>query len=138
MEKKKLFFSAIILSLVIAATTFYWYQKPRTSLTNVNADYALSANQLYTAFQTDEKKANQQYVEKVLKVTGTVDNVQETDSTVNLLLSGDGMGGINCSVRKDSHNKETTPAKGATVSVKGRCIGFLMDVNLVDAIIENQ
>lgn len=137
MKKKNLFFSVIILCLVIiAATAFYWYQKPRASLTNIKAAYTLSSKELYTAFQQDEKKANQQFLEKVIEVTGFVDDVSKTDSTISLLLTGDAMGGVNCSVRKSKGSEETMPQKGAAATVKGRCIGFLTDVNLVDAVIE--
>ena len=137
MKKRKLFFTvAVLCLLIIAVSAFYWYQKPRASLTNVKPAYSLNAKELYAAFQQDEKKANQQFLEKVIEVTGTVDNVQATDSTVSLLLSGDGMGGINCSMRKSANDPETIPTKGSAVKVKGRCVGFLMDVNLVDAVIE--
>lgn len=137
MKKRGLFFSAILLCLaVIAAIAFYMYQKPRDNLNNIKPDYTLSAKDLYTAFQQDEKKAGQQFLDKVIQVTGTVDNVEGTDSTITLLLAGDEMGGINCSVRKIEGNKEMVPAKGAIIKVKGKCIGFLMDVNLVDAVIE--
>ncbi|GEO09663.1 OB-fold protein [Segetibacter aerophilus] len=137
MKKKSVFFSGMVLLVaIIAATAFYMYQKPRTSLADVKADYSVSAKDLYAAFQQDEKKASQQFVEKVVEVTGTVDNVQVSDSTISVLLVGDEMGGVNCSVRKNQDGAETTPAKGATVKVKGRCVGFLMDVNIVDAVIE--
>ena len=136
MKSRKLFFIGIVLCLVVAAAAFYWYQKPRASLTNIKPAYTLSAKDLYTAFQQDERKANELYLEKVVQVTGTVDNVQVTDTTISLLLSGEAMGGINCSVRKTDGGNETVPAKGAAATVKGRCVGFLMDVNLVDAVIE--
>jgi hypothetical protein len=137
MKKKSLFFSGIVLCVVVvAATAFYLYQKPRTSLADVTPDYVLSAKELYAAFQQDEKKASRKFVEKVIEITGTVDNVQVTDSTISLLLVGGDMGGINCSVRKNLQGGETTPLKGATVKVKGKCVGFLMDVTIVDAIIE--
>src|SRR6476660_1838348 len=111
MKKKKLLLLGVLLCvLVIAATAFYWYQKPRTSLTNVKADYSLTEKELYDAFQQDEKKANQQYLEKVIEVIGTVDNVQATDSTISLVLAAGEMGGINCSVRKKNSNEETVPA----------------------------
>jgi hypothetical protein len=137
MKKKKLLLLGVVLCvLIIAATAFYWYQKPRTSLTNIKADYSLTAKELYDAFQQDEKKANQQFLEKVIEVTGSVDNVQATDSTISLVLAAGEMGGINCSVRKKNSDEEMAPAKGTNIKVKGRCIGFLMDVNLTDAIIE--
>lgn len=137
MQKKKIFFAGIVLCLLIlAVTAFYWYQKPRTSVADIKPDYTISANDLYKAFEQDENKANQQFIKKVVQVTGTVDNVQVTDSTISLLLSsGNEMGGINCSVTKSKNTEQTIPAKGATTHVKGRCVGFLMDVNLVDAVI---
>jgi hypothetical protein len=137
MKKKKLIlFGVVLCILVIAATGFYWYQKPRSSLTNIKPDYTLTAKELYEAFQQDEKKANQKFLEKVIQVTGTVDNVQSTDTTISLVMTGGEMGGVNCSVRRNNKTQETVPVKGANIKVKGRCIGFLMDVNLVDAIIE--
>lgn len=138
MQKKKILFAGIILCLlIVAATAFYWYQKPRKSLTDIKPDYTISASDLYKAFQHDEKKANQQFLKKVIEVKGIVDNVQETDSTVSLLLSaGNEMGGVNCSITKSKNNASPMPAKGSAIKVKGRCVGFLMDVNLVDAVIE--
>jgi tRNA_anti-like len=138
MQKKILFFAGIVLCLVILASiALYWYQKPRASLINVKPAYTLSAKDLYTAFEQNEKKANQQFLEKVILVKGTVDNVRVTDSTVSVLLSsGNEMGGVNCSVRKSKNDKQALPTKGGFIQVKGRCIGFLMDVNLVDAVIE--
>lgn len=138
MQKKKLFFTGIILCIVIlAAAGFYWYQKPRGSLATVDPAYTLTAKDLYDAFEKDEKKANRQYTEKVILVKGTVDKVQETDSTISLLLSSENeMGGVNCSIAKNITDRNAVPLKGATAQVKGRCIGYLMDVNIVDAVIE--
>ena len=137
MQKKKLFFAGIVLCLVVAVTGFYLYQKPRASLDDIPPAYTLDAAGLYNSFQQNEKKANEQYVGKVLLVKGTVDNVQVTDSTISVQLSsGNDMGGINCSVAKGKNNKNNLPSKGSLVQVKGRCVGFLMDVNLVDALIE--
>lgn len=137
MKKRKLFFSGIIVCiLLIAITAFYWYQKPRTSLNNIKPDYTLTAKQLYDAFEQDEKKANKQYIEKVIMVSGVINNVQVTDSTISLVLTGGDLGGINCSIKRNNSKEEAMPAKGENIIVKGRCIGFLMDVNLVDAVIE--
>jgi len=137
MRKKTIFFAVIALCLFIAAIAYYLYQKPRSSLANVKPAYTLNATELYNAFTQNEQKANKQFLEKVIQVKGTVDNVEVTDSTISLLLSsGNPLGGINCTVAKNKNDKENIPPKGGVVEVKGKCIGFLMDVNLVDAIIE--
>jgi len=137
MQKKKFFFAGITLCLLIVITAgFYWYQKPRSSLSDLKPAYTLNAKDLYSVYQQDETTANQQFLGKVVQVKGTVDNVLQTDSTVSLLLSsGNDMGGVNCSMAKNKQDQPTLPLKGAIIQVKGRCIGFLMDVNLADAVI---
>ena len=137
MQKKKFVLGGIILCLLIViAASFYWYQKPRISLSDKKPADTLNAKDLYTAYQQDETKANEQFLGKVVQVKGTVDNVLQTDSTVSLLLSSNNdMGGVNCSMAKNKQNQPTLPVKGAAIEVKGRCIGFLMDVNLADAVI---
>lgn len=136
MRKKTIFFAGIIVCLLILAAAFYMYQKPRAGLLNTKPDYTMAAQELYTAFAQNEQKANRQFIEKVILVKGTVDNVQASDSAINIQLSaGDETGGVNCSVSKNN-NAAVLPQKGTVIQVKGRCVGFLMDVNLVDAVIE--
>lgn len=137
MQKSTFFFAGIVLCLLILTTAFYWYQKPREGLTDIKPAYTISAKDLYSAFQENEEKANQKFLKKVIEVKGIVDHVQVTDSTVNLLLSsGREAGGINCNVIKGKNKEREIPLKGAVITVKGRCVGFLMDVNLVDAVID--
>jgi hypothetical protein len=139
MQKKTIFFVGIVLCLIVlAAWGYYWYQKPRTGVTGQKAAYQLTATQLYETYQQDEKKADSLYLGKVIEVSGAIDNLQKTDSTVNILLSaGQPTGGINCSLPAEEGSKTSALSKGATVRVKGRCVGFLMDVTLVDAVIIN-
>jgi DNA/RNA endonuclease YhcR with UshA esterase domain len=137
MRKKTIFFAGTAVCLLILAAAFYWYQKPRAGLMNTKPDYSMEAKELYTAFQQNEQKANSRFIEKVILVKGTVDDVQAADSTINILLSGsNGMGGVNCSVSKDNNTLPALPLKGTVIQIKGRCVGFLMDVNLTDAVIE--
>lgn len=136
MSKKMLVLLGILVTVLIIGTiAYYWYEKPRAYIINIKPAYNVDAKELYKAFVQDEKKANKQYLEKVIQVKGIVDNVQLTDATISLLLSaGEEMGGINCSINKNA--KDQVPQKGSLITVKGRCIGFLLDVNLVDAIVE--
>jgi hypothetical protein len=139
MQKKTLFFAGIVICLLVFSIIgVYWYQKPRAGVSDIKPDYTIGAKELYSAFEQDENKANEQYVGKVIEVKGAVDNVQLTDTTVNLLLTGNVAGGINCSIKKEKNDQKAMPLKGDVVTVKGRCVGFLMDVNLVDAVIQNK
>jgi hypothetical protein len=136
MQKKWIFLIGILLCLAVAAVVYYNYQKPRTGVGGKSAAYSISAEALYNAFITNEAAADQQYTGKVLQVKGAVMEVQKSETSVLVILKGaESGGGVSCLF---TNTKEKDwPAVGSEVNVKGRCSGFLMDVNLVDAEIIN-
>lgn len=119
----------------IAAGIYGWsiYHESRPKLDDVRADFQITANELNQAFSSNEQEANQKYLDKILQVKGVVSNIQRNGPKVIVELLGpaDAMGGVNCEMRTD----ENLPLKGDPVLVKGRCTGYLMDVNIVDAVI---
>ena len=134
MRRKMIIFIAIVLLLLIA-WGFYLYNKPHTDVSNIAASVSISAQELYQQFEQDETSANKKYLDKVIEVKGVVNEVQRSDTTLNILLSGgNGMGGINCSIAKK--NLSDNIHKNEMVRIKGRCTGFLLDVSLVDCVIE--
>ena len=132
MKKKLLFFISILL-LCAAGWGFYLYNKPRTGVENKQADITISAADLYKQYNDNETAANQKFLNKIISVTGTADEVNQTDSTYTILLKNEAdMGGVSCSL---FDNKAAAIAKGKTVTVKGKCTGYLMDVALTDCVI---
>ena len=135
--RKKYFFIAGILLLCLAGWGFYLYHKPHTGVNGIKPVAVLTATQLYTSFQQDESKANQLFLDKVILVNGVVEEIAQTDSTLTIQLqSGSITGGINCSLSVKENSNKGMPVKGSSVAVKGKCTGFLMDVNLVDGVLE--
>lgn len=134
--RKKIFFSIGILMLCLAAYAFYLYSKPHTSVAAIAPAVTINATDLYAAYTQNEATANKQFLDKVLLVKGTVSDVARTDSTLTILLESNNIaGGVSCNVTA----KNTTPANiknGESVSIKGRCTGFLADVMLADCAIE--
>jgi hypothetical protein len=131
--RKKILLSVGLLMCVGVAVGIYLYQKPRTAAANQATDFKLSAAELYRQFEANETAANQKYAGKVLEVTGTVGQVAKTDTTLSILLTApDAMGGINCSMAAAD---VAGAHQGQTVTVKGKCAGFLMDVNVLDAVL---
>ena len=131
------FITAGILFVCVVAAGMYLYYKPRASLKNSTATATIDAVTLYEAYHKDETTADKKYLSKVIVVKGTVDEVQQTDSTLSITLKAGETGGINCRMVIDNDVKATIPSKGVVISIKGRCSGFLMDVLLVDCLIEN-
>jgi hypothetical protein len=72
----------------------------------------------------------------VLEVKGTVSAVSVKGPIVNIQLNASKLGGINCNLFPIESNDRQLPAIGRVLTIKGRCTGFLMDVNLVDCVIE--
>jgi hypothetical protein len=133
MQKKSLFFAGAVLCLLVSFWLYRQYQKPRTRVAQVKAEFSITADALYHAFNSNETDAEKKYGGKVLQVQGIVAAVQPVGPSVNVLLaSGTGTGGVNCSLAENATGAELTP--GVHVMIKGRCAGFLMDVSLVDAV----
>jgi hypothetical protein len=132
MQKKRIFFVGIIVCLCAAGWGYYQYQKPRASAAQAMAAYLVTAEQLYNEYSTAEATADKKYNGNVIEVSGLVADVQTTARATNILLrAGASTGGVNCSLQLP----EPGIAVGRRVTVKGRCMGFLMDVSLVDAIV---
>jgi hypothetical protein len=134
MRKKYILIAGVIVLALLglgAGYGWYLYNKPHMGVSGVSATAKLDADTLFSAFQGDETRANGLYLGKVLEVRGKF--VSSTTSSLQL-DGGSPAGGISCSL---APGQKLDSAKGpAYVTVKGRCTGYLMDVNLVDCIIE--
>ena len=126
----------VVILIICAAIGWHLYNKPHKGVADIEADVHITATELYNDFQRDENLANKKYLNKVIEVTGNVSDVQNVNgSTIILLSSGGDMGGISCQLTNDKNNK-TDIKKSTTIRVKGKCSGFLMDVNLVDCVLK--
>ncbi|HYH14251.1 MAG TPA: hypothetical protein VD794_03465 [Flavisolibacter sp.] len=135
MQKKILFFVVAILCLGVGGWGYYLYQKPRAGVEDEKADYFITAASLYQAFAIDETAATKRFVDKVVRVQGTVQQIESMQGGINLILASNTTeGGVNCAISKP----EKVPQIGTEVIVKGRCVGFLMDVSLVDAVLDQE
>jgi len=64
-------------------------------------------------------------------------DVQLSDTAMNILLKDEqSMGGVNCNMFMHPNQNKHPIAKGSSIIIKGKCVGYLMDVNLVDCVIE--
>jgi|SRR6516225_4100401 hypothetical protein len=136
MRKKYIVIAAIIWILLVLAG-LYFYNKPHRSAASLDPDIRVEAVDLYGQFQINESIANKKFMDKIIEVKGKVADIQQSGNTTSIQLDGGSPGGgINCSL-SGSVSNSSLPAKGALVAIKGRCSGFLMDVNLVDCVIEH-
>jgi hypothetical protein len=137
---RKITFIKIAVVLICAAAIYgeYLYNKPHQSAVGQTADQSVAANVLYQQYEKNERAADSMYAGKVIEVKGVLASVDVTGEADILELSPQATGGgVSCEMF--AHDKGTTPvypAIGSSVTIKGKCTGFLMDVNLVDCGIE--
>ena len=126
----------IVVLIICAAVGWYLYNKPHKGVADIETDIRITASNLYNDFQHDETLANKKYLNKVIEVTGNVSEVQNVNESQIILLSSSGdMGGVSCQLSNDESDKKITVKKSTTVTIKGKCSGYLMDVNFVDCVL---
>jgi hypothetical protein len=127
-----------LLLLVLAAVAYAWhlYDKPHRSAADESAAVTINADTLYHQYSTDEHAADQKFMGKVIAVTGRLTEIQHSGNSLIWILSTQpGGGGVNCQLFAGT-KVDPEPHTGDQVTVKGRCTGFLMDVNLADCVPE--
>ncbi|RXK82791.1 OB-fold protein [Filimonas effusa] len=131
-RKNIVLFAIALLCLLAGFRAYYLYQKPRTTAAEEKTEITIEAKALYQAYGSNEQQAGKQFSNKILEVNGIVSEVQAAGNNFSVLLTGDEKtgGGVNCSITDKDSDK---PVKGQTVKIKGRCTGFLFDVNISDA-----
>ncbi len=113
----------------------YLYVQTHQSAAGESADVTIEADSLYHQYQADEHASDQKFLGKVIEVSGKLSEIQHSGSSEVWILSPQpGGGGINCQLFAGT-KVDPEPKTGDMVTIKGRCTGFLMDVNLADCVL---
>ncbi len=130
----------ILILIAVLAGYFAWqaYNKPVATLHDVKPELEISAEKLFSDFSGDEGSANQKYLGKVILISGSVldVNLNSGEYSTVYLDANDVMGSVSCQLEKGEEAKAAKLNTGMTVSLKGKCTGFAMDVVLTQCIIE--
>lgn len=136
LKKSRLFWWGTPLCLLVAAAWgYYLYNKPHRSAGEETAMAFIAADSLSGQYQRDEQEANRRYLGKVIEVTGRLSEIQHNGrSEIWILSAQPGGAGINCELFAAEQDTDAAPKPGDIVTIKGKCTGFLMDVNLSDCV----
>lgn len=125
----KVLLTVAAIGLIAGLLMVYWiFNKPHRDVAKEKG-IALSAQQVYDAFRTNEASANSQYLDKAIELTGTVADIstnQEGQKVVNF-STNDPLVMINCTFKTDPGNLKA----GDTITFKGICTGYIPDANVV-------
>jgi UDP-N-acetylmuramyl pentapeptide synthase len=68
---KKLVLFGIVALVIGLGVAYYLWNKPHRDIAAEDAAFALTADELFDAFEADETAANAKYLDKVVAVTGS-------------------------------------------------------------------
>lgn len=137
MKKRQTILSLAILCLLVAvAWGVYLYNKPHANAGGKSTDETITADSLYANYAANEAAADKRFMNKIVEVKGTVQDVTMSNSKPTVTLGTGQAGSINCQMALDSTTVFTSIHKNTQVTIKGKCSGYLMDVNLVDCVIK--
>ena len=134
---KKLIGIGFLLALLGLGVGYFMYNKPHQNMEKAEADMTLESTALFSAFEANEAEANEKYLDKVSKISGTVKEVN-TDEEGNISLtleSGNELFGVICQMDNLTKQEKTDFKIGEQVTLKGICTGMLMDVVLVRCVV---
>jgi len=119
--------------LMTIAAGFYFYgaitRKP-ADVKRMAAVEKISAPELVKKFSLYEKEATEKYAGKIIEITGMIKGIQfQADSVLTVLLGDPAeAGSVSCTMNKKYPYPREKLIKGRQVSIKGVCIGYLLDV----------
>jgi hypothetical protein len=126
-----------ILVFSSAGWALYLYNKPHQNVASIRPSVKMDAVGLCAEYQKDEPGADKRYVGKVVEVSGTVIESQVNAKGASIRIgTAQNDAAVSCEMSVENWVTFHMPSNGMKVKIKGRCTGFLQDVNLVDCVIE--
>jgi hypothetical protein len=138
LNKKFIIAGFLCAAIAVGIYAYKEYNRKPANLQTLKADVSILATQLVNDFTTNEEAANAKYLGKVLLVNGRLIEVQNQNDTLLTLFIGDTTqtSKVSCLMDKVHINNSKKYKQGDSVSIKGICTGYLMDVELNRCVVE--
>lgn len=127
---KKVLFALLIIGIVGVAVGYYQWNKPKENMTTSKAEATIGAAQLLTEYNANEEAANAKYLGKTIAVSGQVKETTREDGTVKVMLETGQDFGVYCTLDSLAPQPRTDFPAGETITLKGKCDGLNLDVQL--------
>lgn len=137
MKKKRILLIVFLVGLVAAYFVYDNFLKTAPAMKRLDAEYQVNAVPFYTEFDENEEAANVKYLNKIVEVKGIVESVETPEGSLPIIsLKTDGFGVVKCTMESVLDEDDLAQLKlNATVVLRAECIGVLLDVLLIRAII---
>ncbi len=120
----------LILFLIVMLAGGWYAYKIYTgkvpSLTDVKSEEKIDAISLIAAFEKDSASANKKYLGKILEVSGTIKTIDKGSAAI-ALGNTESSSSVRCTMDSAFVKAIEGLKKGAPITIKGACTGFLPD-----------
>ncbi len=128
---KRILYFLLAVAITGGIYGYYLWNKPHEDIQASKPAVVIEAAQLLNDFVTDENAANTKYLGQTIQVNGTVKESAEEDGVTKLMLdAGNENFGIYCTLDSVGPHPRKTFSPGEKLSVKGKCDGINLDVQL--------
>lgn len=135
---KKVLLSLLAIGLIGAAIGYYQWNKPKEDMVASAAEARITAGALLTEYTADENAANAKYLGKTIAVSGQVKEATTEDGTVKVMLDTGQDFGVYCTLDSLAQHPRTSFPVGENITLKGKCDGLNLDVQLSRCVEEKQ
>lgn len=74
----------LILTVIVGYLVYSYIYKSHRDIASEKESFTVTADQIHSEFKTDEKSANEKYLDKTIDVTGTVSSLDAAENTIVL------------------------------------------------------
>lgn len=130
----------IILIFILILCSYFGFKIYRASMPlNINivkVDEQINSNKLLASFEANESLAEATFIEKVIVIEGIVNDVTYLNDRYTVILqSGNKFSKILCDMSSSQGEQVKKLKTGQSVSIKGVCKGYLLDVIMLNCIL---
>ena len=143
MGKRTKILTFILTTAAVVMLAYAYLEFNRPVKTDFSEDMVLksvSTNEILTLFETNEELANATFVEKTIEVSGTIKDITFLNDRHTILLKSDNFtrSFVMCDMSPLKTNQVDKLAIGDTITLKGVCKGYLLDVIMLNCIPTNE
>lgn len=118
MNRTRIIIAGVLaIGAIIGFFAYSEYQRGHEEMTDLKADFSIATTEILSEYQADNAAANQKYLGKIVRISGTVSSVKALeDGGTNVVLKEGG----NCAFLAEVKLQE-----GQEVNIQGECTGFM-------------
>jgi tRNA_anti-like len=123
----------LFVALLIAGLWAYKeYNRKPADIKSEKADLSITAVELLQRYNKNSAAADSAFVDKIVEVSGSIKQIEQTsDSSATIYLGVASLeNNVSCLLQASETAKAKNFKQGDSVSLRGVCTGFLMDVEL--------